>query len=96
MTPEDRFNSLNSQIDSIEYSYPQGSPEREAVLSLNTLLFKVLSRPDRRTATAQEIKDHLRAHKASPELHRNLRQVVELFTAMIEAGFEAVKAEQGH
>lgn len=94
MNPEAQFNALNAQIDSIEYSYPKDSPEREAVLSLNTLLFKVLSLPGRRATTALEIKDHLRNHKDNPELHRNLRQVVALFTDMVEAGIEAVKAEK--
>lgn len=85
---------FDNAITNIENKYPTASPNRQAVIALNGLIYRLASaKASDRPPIAEEIKAHLRSHVGDKDLHADLQEICRLFLEALEAGFNDIKRE---
>lgn len=76
---------LSNQIDAIHHRYPEDSAEYRTILSLNDLLLSLVVSPTTRDQSVIAVKQMLADNASRPELRQDMRQIVHLFTSIVEA-----------
>lgn len=91
---EREFTTLNDEIDAIHGRHPKESPEYQAILDLNGLLYRFVRDADQRPSTSQQLADHLDAHVTNPALHGDMLGISRRFCRMVEISLEINRLEK--